>query len=174
MVRSTFPRAVRRDATIFNSALVIAALGKQRCFISLIASESISASGIVGPDILATHRALALRLCVQWRGRRGCVRDAPDAENIQANATQRQKPLRETWRLLRVATPQKRHAIRTVGAEHVGIGLDLAAGHYPCVPINAAGYPALIEALRGSPTSTTFTRSPERTGFASSTPFCDN
>jgi membrane dipeptidase len=40
------------------------------------------------------------------------------------------------------------HAIRTVGAEHVGIGLDLAAGHYPCVPINAAGYPALIEALR--------------------------
>ena len=39
-------------------------------------------------------------------------------------------------------------AIRVAGAEHVGIGLDMAAGHYPCVPVNAAGYPDLIDALR--------------------------
>jgi hypothetical protein len=40
---------------ILYSVPASAALGQQRCLISVIASESISASGIVGPDILATH-----------------------------------------------------------------------------------------------------------------------
>jgi hypothetical protein len=34
----------------------LGSLGQQSCLISVIASESISASGIVGPDILATHQ----------------------------------------------------------------------------------------------------------------------
>jgi hypothetical protein len=36
---------------------------------------------------------------------------------------------------------------RVCRAEHVGIALDMVAGHYPCVPTNAAGYPTLIDAL---------------------------
>lgn len=39
------------------------------------------------------------------------------------------------------------HVIRTAGADHAGIGLDMAAGHIPCVPENASGYPDLIAAL---------------------------
>ena len=59
---------------------------------------------------------------------------------------------------------------RVCRAEQVGIVLDMVAGHYPCVPTNAAGYPALA----GSPTRTTFARSPERTDYGSSGPSCDS
>jgi membrane dipeptidase len=38
------------------------------------------------------------------------------------------------------------HVIRTVGADHVGIGLDLVGGR-SSVPENASGYPDLIAAL---------------------------
>ena len=38
------------------------------------------------------------------------------------------------------------HVIRTVGADHVGIGLDLVGGR-SSVPANASGYPDLIAAL---------------------------
>lgn len=37
--------------------------------------------------------------------------------------------------------------IRTAGPDHAGIGRDMAAGHIPCVPENASGYPDLIAAL---------------------------
>jgi membrane dipeptidase len=40
------------------------------------------------------------------------------------------------------------HVIRTVGPDHVGIGLDLVAAHSPSVMRNASGYPDLIAALR--------------------------
>jgi membrane dipeptidase len=40
------------------------------------------------------------------------------------------------------------HVIATVGPDSVGIGLDLAAAHYPNVIENASGYPDLIAALR--------------------------
>ena len=39
-----------------------------------------------------------------------------------------------------------RHVIDTVGVRHVGIGLDLVGGR-SCVPPDACGYPALLEAL---------------------------
>jgi hypothetical protein len=75
-----------------DSAPANTALGQQHCLISVIASGSIFVSGIVGPDI-HTGNSLALGLCIQGRGRRGCVRDA---ETIQANAMQRQEPSRKT------------------------------------------------------------------------------
>ena len=39
------------------------------------------------------------------------------------------------------------HVIRTVGADHVGIGLDLVPGR-SAVPMNASGYPSLVDALK--------------------------
>jgi len=38
------------------------------------------------------------------------------------------------------------HAASVAGPAHVGIGLDMASGHYPCVPVNASGYPDLVAA----------------------------
>lgn len=38
------------------------------------------------------------------------------------------------------------HAAGVAGPAHVGIGLDMASGHYPCVPVNASGYPDLVTA----------------------------
>jgi len=39
------------------------------------------------------------------------------------------------------------YVIKTVGADHVGLGLDLVAGR-SAVPATPAGYPALLAALR--------------------------
>jgi membrane dipeptidase len=39
------------------------------------------------------------------------------------------------------------HVVQTVGADHVGIGLDLVGGR-SCVPADASGYPQLVTALR--------------------------
>ena len=44
------------------------------------------------------------------------------------------------------------HVLRTVGPDHVGIGLDLVGGR-SCVPATAAGYPDLLAALRRTVTS---------------------
>jgi membrane dipeptidase len=44
------------------------------------------------------------------------------------------------------------HVVRTVGPDHVGIGLDLVGGR-SCVPASAAGYPDLLAALRRTVTS---------------------
>lgn len=50
-------------------------------------------------------------------------------------------PTPEEW------AEQVDHVIRTVGADHVGIGLDLVAGR-SAVPQDASGYPALLDALK--------------------------
>jgi membrane dipeptidase len=41
------------------------------------------------------------------------------------------------------------HVVRTVGPDHVGIGLDLVGGR-SCVPADASGYPDLLQALERS------------------------
>ena len=41
---------------------------------------------------------------------------------------------------------QAEHVVRTVGPDHVGIGLDLVGGR-SCVPADASGYPDLLQAL---------------------------
>jgi membrane dipeptidase len=50
-------------------------------------------------------------------------------------------PTAEEW------AEQVDHVIRTVGVDHVGIGLDLVAGR-SAIPQDASGYPVLLEALR--------------------------
>jgi membrane dipeptidase len=50
-------------------------------------------------------------------------------------------PTAEEW------AEQVDHVIKTVGADHVGIGLDLVAGR-SAIPQDASGYPVLLEALK--------------------------
>jgi hypothetical protein len=79
-----------------DSAPVNAALGQQHCLISVIAGESIFVSGIVGPDILATHWRWG---CVS-RGEAGAAASETQktSEQTQCNGKSRRgKP----WRLLR-------------------------------------------------------------------------
>jgi hypothetical protein len=95
------PVAVSRRAQVYSEP-ANAALGQQRCLISVIASESVLTSGIRWPR--HTGNALEPRAgrASQWRGKRGCARD----RSTQKTTTQKRRngePSRETLAALACA-----------------------------------------------------------------------
>ncbi len=71
-----------------DSAPVNAALGQQHCLISVIAGESIFVSGIVGPDILATHWRWAVYPGARQARLRPRRRKHPSKRNATARAVE--------------------------------------------------------------------------------------